>query len=251
MKKNIFFATFVALVTLFASCGESKLQKIVKDTNLECPISMGTFGEVTSIELEDGNVVFNYSVNEDIVNIDFINENPDMMKHNTAMMLNNHTGGKNALFDALVEENAGLLIRYKGMSSGKIASISLSKKDIAELCNSTEETVPEEVLEAQVEMTNAQCPMQVDLGMVITHLSIEGDCVVYNVECDENYYSIETIRSNKELAKQGIKNSIDTNDPTMSMFIKICKDAEKGIAYKYIGNTSGDACIIKISISEL
>ena len=37
----------------------------------------------------------------------------------------------------------------------------------------------------------------------------------------------------------------------MAMFLKICKDADKGIAYRYIGDTSGDACIIKISVSEL
>ena len=251
MKKNIFLATLVALVTLLASCGESKLQKIVEASNMECPISMGTMGEVTSIELEDGNVVFNYSVNENIVNIDFLNENPDMMKRNAAIMFKNPTGDIKVMFDALEEENAGLVMRYKGKSSGKIVSISLSRKEIAELGNSTEEKDPEAALEVQVETTNAQCPMQIAPGMVITHLSIEGNFVVYNVECDENSYSIAAIRSNKEQAKQGINNSIDPSDPTMAMFIKICKDAEKGIAYKYIGDTSGDACIIKISVSEL
>lgn len=60
---------------------------------MECPMSMGTIGEVTSIELEDGNVVFNYSVNENVVNIDFLNENPDMMKRNAAMMFKKSYGG--------------------------------------------------------------------------------------------------------------------------------------------------------------
>lgn len=251
MKNNIFLATLVALVTLLASCGESKLQKIVETANMECPMSMGTLGEVTSIELEDGNVVFNYSVNENVVNIDFLNENPDMMKRNAAMMFKNPTGDIKMMFDALEEENAGLILRYKGKSSGKIASISLSRKEIVELGNSTDEKDPEAVLEAQVETTNAQCPMQIAPGMIITHLSIEGDCVVYNVECDESSYSIAAIRSNKEQAKQEIKNSIDSSDPTMAMFIKICKDAEKGIAYKYIGDTSEETCVIKISESEL
>ena len=132
MKKNIFLATLVALVTLLASCGESKLQKIVEASNMECPMSMGTMGEVTSIEFEDGNVVFNYSVNENVVNIDFLNENPDMMKRNAAIMFKNPTGDIKVMFDALEEENAGLVMRYKGKSSGKIVSISLSRKEIAE-----------------------------------------------------------------------------------------------------------------------
>lgn len=251
MKQNIFLATLVAFITLLTSCGESKLQKIVEATNMECPMSMGTLGEVTSIELEDGSVVFNYSVNENVVNIDFLNEKPDMMKRNAAMMFKSPTGDIKMMFDALEEENAGLILRYKGKSSGKIASISLSRKEIVELGNSTDEKDPEIVLESQVETTNAQCPMQIAPGMVITHLSIESDCVVYNVECDESSYSIAAIRSNKEQVKQGIINSIDPNDPTMAMFIKICKDAEKDIAYRYIGDNSGEACIIKINASEL
>lgn len=251
MKTNIFLTTLVALVALVPSCGESKLQKMVEASNMECPISMGMLGELTSIELEDGNVVFYCSVNENVVNIDFLNENPDMMKRNAAMMFKNPTGDIKKMFDALEEENSGLILSYKGKSSGKIASISLSRKEIVELGNSTDEKDPEAILEAQVETTNAQCPMQIASGMVITHLSIEGDYVVYNVECDESLYSIAAIRSNKVQAKQGIKNSIDLSDPTMVVFIKICKDAEKGIAYKYIGDTSEETCVIKISLSEL
>ena len=251
MKANIFLTTLVALVALVTSCGESKLQKMVEASNMECPISIGMLGEVTSIELEDSNVVFNYRVNENVVNIDFLNENPDMMKRNAAMLFKNPTGDIKKMFDSLEEENAGLILRYKGKSSGKIASISLSRKEIVELGNSTDEKDPEAILEAQVETTNAQCPMQITSGMFVTHLSIEGDYVVYNVECDESLYSIAAIRSNKVQAKQGIKNSIDLSDPTMAMFIKICKDAEKGIAYKYIGDTSEETCVIKISLYEL
>lgn len=251
MKKNIFLATLVALVTLLASCGESKLQKIVRVSNMECPMSMGTFGEVTSIEFEDGNVVFNYIVNENVVNIDFLNKNPEMMKRNVSMTFKNATSGMKELFDAIEEENAGLVMRYKGKSSGKIASISFNIEEIIELNSLTAKKDPEAVLEAHVETTNAQCPMQIAPGMVVTHLSIEGDCVVYNVECDEKSYSIAAIRSNCEQAKQGIKKSISPSDPVMAMFINVCKDAGKGIAYKYIGNTSGESCIIRISVSEL
>ena len=211
---------------------------------------MGTLGEVTSIELEDGNVVFSYSVNENFVNIDFLNENPEMMKRNAVMMFKNPTGDIKTLFEALDEENAGLILRYKGKTSEKIASITLSRKEITDLGNSKDEKDPEAALEGQVEATNAQCPMQIAEGMTITHLSIEGDYVVYNVICDENSYSISALNHNKAQIKEDIIKTIDPSDPAMAMFIGICREAGKGIAYKYIGDQSGSTSMIKISTSE-
>lgn len=251
MKNNIFLATLVAIMTLLASCNDSKLQKIVEASNMECPMSMGTLGEVTSIELEDGNVVFNYSVNESVVNIDFLNENPKMMKRNAVMMFKNPTGDIKTMFEALEEENAGLVLVYKGKTSGKKASITLSRKEIIDLRNSDEEKDPEAALEGQVEVTNAQCPMQIAEGMTITHLSVEGDYVVYNVTCDEDSYSISAFNRNKAQIKENIIKTLDPSDPTMAMFIRICREAGKGIAYKYIGDQSESTCMIKIATSEL
>lgn len=251
MNKNIFLTTLVALVTLLASCGESKLQKIVEASNMECPMSMGTLGEVTSIELEDGNVVFNYSVNENIVNIDFLNENPDLIKQNAAMMFKNQSGEMRKMFEAIEEGNAGLIMRYKGRTSGKVASISLSRKDIEDIDGSDDEKDPVAILEGQVEITNAQYPMQIADGMSITHVAIENDYVVYNVVCDEEIYSIDVFNANKSQVKEEILNSFYENDPSIALFVKFCREADKGIAYKYIGDDSGNTCTIKISVSEL
>lgn len=212
---------------------------------------MGLMGEVAGFEIEDGNVVVNYNVNEDVVNIDFLNKNTDMVKRNAAMMFNNPTGNIKALFDVLEDVDAGLILKFNGVTTGKVASVTLTTNDIDEYLNSKEEKDPQAILESQVEITNAQCPIHISPGMNVVNITIEGEYVVYNVECDETSYSIAALNANKNQIKQAVVNGLDSNDPTMAMFMKICKDAGKGISYKYKGDKSGETCTIELSASGL
>ena len=253
MKKNLLLVTLVAFIASLVSCGESKIEKMVDSLNNECPISMGVIGEITDVEYENGNVVFNCSVNETLVNIDALNENPDLMKRNIKTVFNNPNGETKELIDMLIEENSGIVYRYTGKESGKVTSITLSSADITDINNnSTEEYNPETALEDQVETANAQCPIIIADGMTTTHIAIEGDYVVYNVDVDESMYSIKTLDSNKAQVKKNMIQEFNGNsDPTIKLFINFCKEANKGVAYKYIGNSSGKICMIKISYSEL
>lgn len=251
MKK--FFQLFVLVVVMvsLASCGESKLQKTVKEVNKECPISMGVVGEISSLEYKDGNVVFNYLINEDITNIDALKGNEEMMKRSVVTTFSNSTGDTKNMIDELVKEGAGLILNFKGKDSGKTVTLNLTKDEIVSIGEKDEKDAdPLAVLQEQIKVTNAQCPVALDKGMTMEGVSFEGNNVVYRIVVDESVYSMDDIISNKEASKIAVKASLE-NDRATAAFVKFCVNAERGLAYKYVGNKSGKSCLIEFSVSEL
>ena len=256
MKKSIFSFLLLVAMAVLVSCGESKLKTIVETANSDCPVSMGNMGEVTSIEYVDGNVVYNLSVNESIIDIDALNENPKLMKKGVLAMLNSSDADNDTkeLVKALEEADAGLIFRYHGSKSGKTASVSLSRNDITDMkvsADNGESSSPLEALEAEVEITNAQCPTDIGDGLQIAAVAISGDYVVYTITVDENDISIAALAENKAEVKKAIKEELDKDDDDMQTFIELCKKCGKGVAYRYTGDTSGKTLTVKISASEL
>lgn len=252
LKEILAGLCLAVIVLMLNACADSKLEKLVEELGKECPIQMGTVGEVTSFMLEDGNLVVDYEIDESFINLEALDNNPELLKDNAVLMCKNATGGLQTVLSLLVEEDAGWVLKYKGKSTGKELSISLDAKEIKEAMESTEEDRnPIELLKQQVEITNVQFPMKVDQGMTITKLTIEGWYVVYNVEIDESLYSIEAIASSLTEVKENIVAELDKTDPAIQSFLEACKRANKGVAYKYIGKDSGKSCMVKIPASEL
>lgn len=98
--------------------------------------------------------------------------------------------------------------------------------------------------------TNAQCPIQIDKVMTLSSVSLEKDNFVYNYSLDENTVSVESIEGNKDVLKANIKKLLLSGDPMMQELIRTCKEANVSILYRYIGDISGDVCIVKISSEE-
>lgn len=242
----------VFTMLMLCACAESKLEKLIKEVNRECPVSMGSAGEITSFILEDGNLVVDYMVDETLINLEILDKNPALLKENAILMCKNATGDLQTLLSLLVEEGAGWKLKYKGKSTGKELSISLDAEEIKEAMEATEEEKnPMEFLKQQLEITNLQCPIQIDKGMTITGLTIDGWYVVYNVKINESLYSIEALAANLPEVKKNIVKTLSTEDPAIQTFLDACKQANKGIAYKYFGETSGKKCMVKIPVSEL
>lgn len=252
LKGIVVSLCLTVLIVILSACANSKLEKLVEELDKECPIQVGDIGEVTSFILEDGNLVVDYEIDESFVNLEVLDKNPELLKNNAVLMCNNATRELQTVLSLLVEEDAGWVLKYKGKTTGKELSIFLDAEEIKEAMEVTEEDKnPMDFLKKQVEITNVQCPMRIDQGMTITKLTIEGWYVVYNVEIDENLYSVEAIESSLTEVKENIAAGLDKNDPAIQLFLEACKQANKGIAYKYIGKISGKSCMVKIPISEL
>lgn len=107
----------------------------------------------------------------------------------------------------------------------------------------------ESKLQVQVELANKEFPMEIADGLTVDNLTIEGDYVVYNITVDEDVCDIGSLNRNKQQVKEDIMATLKS-DASVSEFLKVCADANKGIAYKYTGDTSGDTCMITIETFE-
>ena len=251
MKKILSLAVLLVVAAVFVSCGKSRLAAAVEKANKDCPVSLGMMGEMTSMEMVGDDVMITYSLDESLVNISFIASNKEMLKDNAMEMFSSPKGDLKTVLEELSRADAGLVLRFVGRDSEERADIRLDSKEIKLLLDGDVQKDPHAVLKGQVDITNKQCPMKIETGMTITHLTLEDGCVVYNVECDENLYSIAQIRANIVEARESIVEALKSDDPSVKVFVDVCKEAHCDIAYRYVGDSSGDTCLVKVSCDEL
>jgi len=252
MRKNLVYS-MLAVIGIFlslTSCVEAKYKAVVEQVNKECPISIGVAGELVNVAFEDGNFIYNFNINESVSNIESLSNNPHLMKDALAAMLRNPNQDIKPMMDMIEEDKIGITINYVGNDSGKKASITFGYDDLMEAKNT--EPTPDEILRTQVDLTNAGCPMPVEEGLVMTKLEIEGDYVVYYYSVDEDQLSISLLNQSKEILKDDLIASLKQlgDDPSAKLFINACKTSNKGVGYKYVGNTTQEECLVLIELSE-
>lgn len=105
-----------------------------------------------------------------------------------------------------------------------------------------------EIIEEDVRNSNRDCPFDVGNGITVTNIKIIGNYILYTLGCDENIVSIDIMNKIKMTTKKDLIESLreDNRD-----FVELLKEGGIGVIYKYVGNTSGDVCTVKINASEL
>ncbi len=246
------FGLLLGIALAFASCSKTKLQILLEAANKECPVSMGLLGEISSITYEDNTVFFNYEINEDIVNIDILESNAETLKANAIIALQNSTGETKELMAEIKNAGAGLSLAFKGKQSGKTTTFELTPEEIATIgSTSAADSDPAVQLEALLKSANMQLPREDGPGMVSESATVEGDYVVYTLKVDEDIHSIQELNAQKKQIKDNIKNMFANPDLVMQQEIAIYKNAGKGLIYKYVGNQSGETCVVEIDADEL
>lgn len=59
------------------------------------------------------------------------------------------------------------------------------------------------------------------------------------------------LKSNEEQMKQNIKGALNVSEPSLKMFLEACVKDNKGIAYRYVGDTSGENIEYLFTVAEL
>ena len=107
-------------------------------------------------------------------------------------------------------------------------------------------------LKSMIREYNDELPEYIDEGMELEAVYLNGDYVIYTYNLDEDIYDMDYFRTNRSEVKRDIKNNIlNSTDEDGISFLNACKNNDKGISYRYVGKTSGNAYTISISPSEL
>ena len=68
---------------------------------------------------------------------------------------------------------------------------------------------------------------------------------------DEEKVAMAALKSNEEQMKQNIKGALNVSEPSLKMFLEACVKDNKGIAYRYVGDTSGENIEYLFTVAEL
>ena len=210
-------------------------------------------GEISSINYDEetDEVVMTMTINKDLpLKLSALKQLKNTMKRtvlgNMAKSESNMT-----LMEKIASADAEFTIVMQTAETNESLKIRISKEEVKDIsAGNIDPITPREMLEIMVVSTNAQCPIQIDKVMTLSSVSLEKDNFVYNYSLDENTVSVESIEGNKDVLKANIKKLLLSGDPMMQELIRTCKEANVSILYRYIGDISGDVCIVKISSEE-
>lgn len=248
--KNIkFFISFIAvsITMLLTSCSTgSPLKDAVEKLQRDLPMQINDFMSMDEISYENDVLEMVYGVDEDLIDIQALKANPKMLKQNAKLVVSNASGDFKTVVDQLVKEGAGMRVTYIGRDSGAKVSVTLSGDELRK--SSEMDADPMELLQAQIDVTNAQMPMQADEATVLNKLTLEGNYVYYNYTIDEDKLSISVMKQNEASMRAYLKQLIDNPDPTATTFYDACRNAGYGIAHRYVGCYSGEVCEFKFNL---
>lgn len=248
MPSAILVLIFMLMSAAMPAGAQSVIEEGIAEANRQCPISLGSSGEVTSIVYSKGYAVYTYNMSEEFMDFDALQSNPSMLKQ--SMMTTCKSDAMRPMIELLAEYNGGMKFVYIGKTSGKVVSVSLTPSEVKSISNSATSS-PEDNLREQIKMANIQMPMKIAEGMTSTGYTIEGGYVVLSISMDENLYSISSLRGMEDQLKENIKQSLSSSDATIKLFVNAIKNAGYGLTYKYYGATSGETVYIRIRNSEL
>ena len=253
--KGLLAAILFAMLTLgpgnVCHAQSETLTDVIESLQDNLPISMGLMGEITGISISDDKLLLTCSVDESVIDIPKLKEEPDLIKNNLLQWLSGSNSQYGFFFDALSKENLGMKVLYIGKTSGDSVSGELTPDEIKNREIFAKNYDPVKHLDLQIQQANAQMPMSEDEGLTCTKVAKKGKYVVYYFLCDEPSYDMKLMKKIQPTMYALALNEVNSNEASITQFRRICIEAKVGIAYYYIGKKSGKTVKIRIPVKEL
>ena len=246
-----------SVVVMLLSCESNVAKKTllkmeIEKIQKELPIKLGSMGDLSAVTYEDDVVKLTYLVNETLNDVDGLRKDSTLVKENFQCMV-----ARNNTFQKMVKEiadaDASLVLNYKGKTSGKVASVTISKEEMANTDNFilTGTAAAEKLVANITRLERNRMPTDVGSGVKIVDAFWEGDNYVYLATLSKSLYTIEGLRmADKNAMKQGVIAAL-ANEPSSRTFIEAMITLRKNVGYRYQIEGSKDHVDIMVSYSEL
>lgn len=258
MKKIVCNVLMLAsVVVMLLSCESNVAKKTllkmeIEKIQKELPVRLGSMGDLTTVTYEDDVVTLTYLLNEKLNDIDGLIKDTTLVKENFQCMV-----ARNNAFQKMVKEiaaaDASLLLEYKGNTSGKVASVTITKDVLANTDKFilTGTAAAEKLVMNATRLERNRMPTDVGSGVKIVDAFWEGDNYVYLATLSKSLYTIEGLRmADKNAMKQGVIAAL-ANEPSSRTFIEAMITLRKNVGYRYQIEGSKDHVDIMVSYSEL
>lgn len=258
MKRIVYNVLMLASVVLMLlSCDSNVAKKTllkndVEKIQKELPVRLGSMGDLTTVTYEDDVVTLTYLLNEKLNDIDGLIKDTTLVKENfQCMVARNNTFQK--MIKEIADADASLVLNYKGKTSGKVASVTISKEEMANTDNFilTGTAAAEKLVANITRLERNRMPTDVGSGVKIVDAFWEGDNYVYLATLSKSLYTIDGLRmADKNAMKQGVIAAL-ASEPSSRTFIEAMITLRKNVGYRYQIEGSKDHVDVLVSYSEL
>ena len=252
---NVLMLASVVLMLLSCDSNVAKktlLKNDVEKIQKELPVRLGSMGDLTTVTYEDDVVTLTYLLNEKLNDIDGLIKDTTLVKENfQCMVARNNTFQK--MIKEIADADASLVLNYKGKTSGKVASVTISKEEMANTDSFilTGTAAAEKLVANITRLERNRMPTDVGSGVKIVDAFWEGDNYVYLATLSKSLYTIEGLRmADKNAMKQGVIAAL-ASEPSSRTFIEAMITLRKNVGYRYQIEGSKDHVDILVSYSEL
>ena len=111
-----------------------------------------------------------------------------------------------------------------------------------------------ELLDKEIEATNAQLPMQIDYVTTFLEVSRSFGVVTYKYEIDENEIDFDDMQAHKVSFRAGLKGNLTSMcvpGSDLYAFLSLMSKAGAVLQYEYKGNLTGKIFTIEFSKDEI
>ena len=179
-----------------------KLKGEIEKLNMLCPIDMGIMGELQSAQYDylNDTVYFKYLINEPVRKF-MVNDREKSLRSVKLFLLQDEE--KTAL-GFLTEAKANLSVTFKFREINDSVKFILTSQELKELyyLNVSKSKINKMLLDNEIDIANAQCPMFVQQGLTATKSYDDGSFLVYEFLVDCNVYDLSVMKMNINTIKK-------------------------------------------------
>jgi len=253
MKTRI-YVIIAAFLLSFVSCGNNKdkeLKEIVRVLNESGTGMAGDLIGIDKVEYDGHAVTLTYTVADGVIDYDGVQANNESFRQNMLVgYANNPDKGLKMMIDAIVKAGADLIVVFNS-ESNEVVSMRFTAEELKNNTPSASSD-PMVLLKTMADNGRLQTPTVVDDGMVMTDVFLDEHYYTYVYECDESEYDMDYWEEIKDEIKESIMEDVlDDNDITTKAMCELLKKVRYGLAFKYVGSSSGKVCMVYIEPDEL
>lgn len=221
---------------------ENSIESQIKRANRDCPIPVANgIGQVTSITLEDNSLTYRIDYRPGHVNIDAFENNPDAtraMFYLSFVCLQAQGSYVEKMMNELVSKGIGLKIIVSDGTGEQFSSVMtleyISKMKHEVSLNPSEAL--HEALKLKLDIETTGLPIQIDEGMVMTGMQLEGNNIVVSVDMSEDLYDLDILEESSTELAMSLLSEANAGDPELGALFDLCKVSHSGLVYRAIGS---------------
>lgn len=221
---------------------ENSIEAQIKRANRDCPIPVANgIGQVSSITLEDNSLTYRIDYRPGHINIDAFKNNPDAtraMFFLSFLCLQAQGSYVEKMMSKLTSQGVGLKIIVSDSTGEQFTStmttdyITRMKREVS--LNPSEAL--HEALKLKLSIETSGLPMQIDEGMVMTGMNLDGHDIVVTVKMSEDLYDLDVLKESSSEFAASLLDEANAGDPELGALFELCKISHSGLIYRAIGS---------------